>query len=769
GDLKRTLTGVIAATVVLGTAIPMAFADSTYGPYSDTSGNQYATAINVMSNAGVVHGYQGGLYKPGQDLSRGQAVAYVYNILVNEGLITKHYTEKVQPYQDEDNFFRNQINDMYLYGYLNNLDLGNGSFGVYWQTPKPWLAALLCNVAGVQYDPSKPWDALNKARAAGWFDNTNDKTALGDTDDNGSKYYISRAEFAQVLENFYKAQFPNSKVLAGQVTNLAVQAKNDTIAVGQADQLSVTGSDLSGNTQNVDLSNVTFSVSPSDTGFVNSAGNFTATAPGTYTITATDGALTATTKVTVYGQPASLDVAAGSDLVADGASKATVTVKVLDSNGAVVQNYNGPVTLASANTSEVTVENNGQVNAVNGVATFTVDATGAAKAGDKITLTAGVPGQSNVSGTGSVTIDAATATSFKVGFWSGYPQGLAVNNGNPQTALQAQVLDQAGNPLTNVNTYVTATVSGPATFPNGSTTEQVWIGAGTSMPIIIQGKQGQSGNIVVTLSGAGFQNASFTVPAYIQTASASISASSSSSTVAVGAANAATVTVKVLDANGNLAVGENGTVTVSGLPNNVSLANFSVANGIGTGTLTNNGYVGSATLTFTYQNGGETFTTTLPVSFTQGAATQIVPVNVANNVYAAAGSTQTVTFQLEDAGGNPVNVAGDTFTLTPSGGATLSATSATTDANGQFSVNVTLPSQAPATAGLTVAPSGSTTGISNTTVNFNVQYGWNLANNVLGNVYDTGANNGQGAAEALTALNGTQLKAGDVVYGNVYG
>ncbi|MCL6547941.1 MAG: Ig-like domain-containing protein [Alicyclobacillus sp.] len=785
--MKRTLTGVIAATVVLGTAIPMAFADSTYGPYSDTSGNQYATAINVMSNAGVVHGYADGTYDPTGDLSRGQAIAYVYNILNNEGLITKHYTEKVQPYSDENNYFRNQINDMYLYGYLNNLDLGNGAIGQNWTTPKPWLAQLLCNVAGVSYDPSKPWDALNKARAAGWFDNTNDKTALGDTDKNGSKYYISRAEFAQVLENFYKAQFPNSKVLAGQVTDLSVSAKSNTVQVGQADQLSVTGTDLSGNTQNVDLSKVTFTVSPSDTGFVNSAGNFTATAPGTYTITATDGALTASTKVTVYGQPASLSMSAAGDLVADQANSSTmVTVKVLDANGNVVTNYNGPVTLASNNTNDAsigstTATTSQTVNAVNGVATFTVYSLPASQAGDSATLTASIPG-TNVTGTGSVKVDAPVATSFSIGYAQNQPNGLAVNFSNSQTAIQVTVKDQAGNKMPNYNGWATVSISGPATLLGSSTTsENVWIAGGVSNPIYIAGKQGVTGTVVVTVSAPGLSDGSFQIPAYNQTGVASLVATVDTSVI--GSGGYATVTVKELDSNGNLAViksdgnANNNPIQVSqdSGSSNVIITNAKAASGqtpTGVNSVTlsrgqatfyvyNNGYVGSANLKLS----DGLLSTVVPLTFTTGTATKIVP--LVDGVYASPGSTVTETFQLEDPANKAVAVAGKTFNVSATGnGVSLSSTTGTTDANGRFTVQITLPSNASADYTVSASPVDQASGISGATATIHTRNLSDLATSVTGYVYYNGQNQPFSGIQSLVP-NG--LPAGDSVYLDAWG
>lgn len=792
--MKRSLTGIIAATMVLGTAIPAAFADASSSTTpNDISGNQYATAIGVLVNMGtqgdatnpeVLNLYSDGSFRPDLGVSRGQFIAYVYNVLKDQQVITKDYNQDTQPYVDENNFFRNQINDMYLYGFLNNLDLGNGAIGQNYKTPAWWAAQLLCNVAGISYDSSKPYDALNQARAQGWFDNTPDKSA-------NPNYYLSRGEMAQVLFNFYKQQYPDA--FTGVVASATLAAANATTSAGVKDQLTVSATDVSGKA--VDLTSghtVTYTVTGSNASdaAVTSAGNFVAASGGKYTVVATvDGVQTAPITINVYGQPAGLTVSANKDLVAgDGVSNATVTVNVNDSNGNVVTNYNGPVTLTSSNGTDASVGSNTTatlsqtVNAVNGVATFSVYALGGATAGDAPTLTASVTSTSGtITGSTAEKVDAPVASSFSVGYAPNMPNGLAVNGYSPQTAVQITALDQAGNKISSFAGSATVSISGPATLLGGSATSMTaYFSNGQSNSIYLLGKQGVTGNVVVTVSATGLNNTTFTVPAYVQTAATSLSATASANSVTSGGQT--TLTIKELDANGNLAVlsasgngtQNNDTITLSDDSGSGKIAFYAadgktllagnqiqLTNGQATVVVQNNGFIGTANVKLA----GSLLNTAVPLAFTNGSATQAVPVST--GVYAAPGSTQTVTFQLEDGANNPVKVAGDTFSLvaldeTTSLSNVLSSTTATSDANGKFSVTVTLPSN---NVGdhfyVTATGTGNNVGV-NGKATYITEAPGGLAASVTGNVYNV-------QTGTTTKAGSTTLTAGDIVDLDVYG
>ena len=285
--MKRTLKSVVAASIVLGTVVPSVFAanSSTDGMPTDISGNQFAPAIELMLEKGVMINFTGNQFQPDQPATRGQFIAYIYNILNNEGVITQNYTGS-NPYSDEDVNFQKQINDMYLFGYLDGLSFttkkGADAIGEYWKAPVPWISELLCNVAGVSYDNTKPWSAYVAAVGQGWFANTgysNGKMPANAYSSSG--YYMTRAEMAQLLENFYASQYPNS--INGVPVNLTLSAANASVAQGTSDQLTLSGTDINGKAATLDPSQVTYSVygdtsANQNDGFVNNSGVFTATA-----------------------------------------------------------------------------------------------------------------------------------------------------------------------------------------------------------------------------------------------------------------------------------------------------------------------------------------------------------------------------------------------------------------------------------------------------------------------------------------------------------
>lgn len=778
--MKRTLKSVVAATIVLGTVVPSVFAanSNTNGAPTDITGDQFAPAIGLMINDGVMINYSGNTFKPTSTASRGQAIAYLYNILSNEGVITQDYTG-ANPFFDEDNFFQKQINDMYLFGYLDGLDFsdksGNDVIGEYWTTPVTWLSQLLCNVAGVAYDNTKAWDAYKVAVAQGWFANSGYADgSMPKTGPSGNGYYIQRDQLAQVLENFYASQYPSSTFIKGAPVSLKVSAATATVGQGSSDQLTVSGTDLFGNAATIDPSMVTYSVygdssSNANSGFINSNGLFTATASGNYTVTATYGtAIAASATVSVFGGPTAI-VVKGGNLVADGSfnDSTQVTATLVDGSGSTVTNYNGPVTLTLNSAADGSFSSSSSVltttvNAVNGVATVTVYNGTAPVAGDTLTVTATEYNNSSISGTASISVAAQSATSLGVNYASGQPNGLAVNTTSAPTAIVVTALDQAGKLINTYNNWATLTISGPGTFAStGTATQTVWLGAGTTSNITINGKQGVTGSVVVTATAPGLGTQTFTIPAYVQTGVATLVATPSKTTVGADGTDSTTITVKALDSNGNLMLSDNNPLSIS--DNNVSSGalTYTAASGYTAGhlnngeyqfTVTDHGYKGADTVTVT--DASDSLSASDGLTFTSGVASKVAA--VASSVYGAAGATVPLTFQVEDAGGNAIAQAGDVFNLSATTGGTLSATSATTDANGQFTVNVTLPSTGSVV--VTAAPTSteSSAGLSGSgTETISVENGANLATSVTSDVYSGG--------------NTYTVNAGVPVYLDVYG
>lgn len=81
--MKKVLSLVLALSLVLGT-IPMAFAAS----YPDVAGESYEDAVNVLSDLGVVNGYEDGTYKPEKIVTRAEMAVLVVNALGLENYVT---------------------------------------------------------------------------------------------------------------------------------------------------------------------------------------------------------------------------------------------------------------------------------------------------------------------------------------------------------------------------------------------------------------------------------------------------------------------------------------------------------------------------------------------------------------------------------------------------------------------------------------------------------------------------------------------------------
>lgn len=81
--MKRTLSGIAAAALVLGTMAPAAFAaTSSTMAYTDLGSYSWAaSAINSLTLKGDIHGFADGQYRPASHVTRGQFLAYFMNTM----------------------------------------------------------------------------------------------------------------------------------------------------------------------------------------------------------------------------------------------------------------------------------------------------------------------------------------------------------------------------------------------------------------------------------------------------------------------------------------------------------------------------------------------------------------------------------------------------------------------------------------------------------------------------------------------------------------
>ncbi|SKA94295.1 S-layer homology domain-containing protein [Sporosarcina newyorkensis] len=78
---RKFVVGAASAALVASAVAPVAFA----ADFSDTKGNTHEEAINALSEAGVIKGYEDGTFKPNKTLTRSDVVKLMGKWLVSEG------------------------------------------------------------------------------------------------------------------------------------------------------------------------------------------------------------------------------------------------------------------------------------------------------------------------------------------------------------------------------------------------------------------------------------------------------------------------------------------------------------------------------------------------------------------------------------------------------------------------------------------------------------------------------------------------------------
>jgi hypothetical protein len=549
-------------------------------------------------------------------------------------------------------------------------------------------------------------------------------------------------------------------VVAGSVA--ITGAPTDGIAVGQKQTLGFTD-----NGKAV-TSGVTWSVD-GDGAIVDQNGHFVASAPGTYTVTASYGGKKATAKVIVYGQAAGIKLSAASaNLIANGQSTETITATVVDANGNKVSNFNGTFDVIGAGNSvldavsgvtAIPLTNYGLIEGgtangnkmtftiTNGVGTITLSTanpgTNKPAPGTSDTIIASnlvsTNGQgvaSNVS-YGSVTVNYVAQTASRLGLKiaSDQPSNMSVNGANPSINLDLQLQDATGAKVSTASGYVTLTLTGPGSFSPTSTqkTETLWVANGENSSVTVYGQQGVPGTIQVTATADGYQSASVTIPAVITTSPAALKVTQTDGTETATGKAFTLYTVSLVDSNGNV-VDDNSdviTITDDASVNGGTISYKAVTNGQPSGALSNyklsHGVLqfavetttaGSKPVTLKFSDGNG-FTASATYNYKIGAAHHVASISTSPAQYVKAGQSVTWSVKMKDVDGNTVKTAGIpvTFTLSsnnvnaafPNGNVTGTYT-VNTDSNGVATVTVTVPSTASAGTFALSASYGSTNG-----------------------------------------------------------
>jgi uncharacterized repeat protein (TIGR03803 family) len=388
---------------------------------------------------------------------------------------------------------------------------------------------------------------------------------------------------------------------------------------------------------------------------------------GTYTIKATDGALTSATSssFTVSAAAASklafaqqpTNVTAGSTI------SPSVTVQIEDASGNVVTGNTSSVTLSIAS-GPGTLGGTLTVAAVAGVATFnnlSITTAGAytIKAAD---------GSLTTATSSSFTVSAAAAS--KLAFAQQPTNAAAGATISP--AVTVDVEDQYGNIVTGNTSNVTLSLaSGPGTL-GGTLTVAAVAGVATFSNLSIT----TAGAYTIKAADGALTTAtssSFTISA---AAASKLAFAQQPTNVTSGGTITPAVTVDIEDQYGNIVTGNTSSVTLS------------VASGPGTlaGTLTVAAVAGVATFnnlsiatvgSYTLKAADGALTTATSSSFTvsAAAASKLAFAQQPTNVTAGSTISPSVTVQIEDASGNVVTSNTSSVTLSiASGPGTLGGT-----------------------------------------------------------------------------------------------
>jgi hypothetical protein len=462
-----------------------------------------------------------------------------------------------------------------------------------------------------------------------------------------------------------------------------------TAGVALSPAITVAVQDGSGNVVTADGSNVTLTLSSGS--FSNGSttvtvaavsgvatfSSLTINAAGSYTLTASDGMLTAATSGSFTINPAAASQTAFQSIPATGtagvALSPSVKVAVLDVFGNVVTGNTSTVTLSIATGPGVFAAGSTlSVAAVNGVATFSNLKLNTAGA---YTLKA-ADGTLTVPTSGSFTINPAAAS--RTAFQSIPATGTAGTV--LPSAVKVAVLDAFGNVVTSDTSTVTLSVStGPGVFAAGSTLSVAAVSgiatfnnlklktAGTYTLKAIDGSLTAPTSGTITINPAAASKL-----AYSRQPPASGTA---------GVALSPAIKVVVQDQFGNLVTGNNSTVTLtlsSGtFSNGATTVSVAASGGVATFSSLIVNTVGSYTLAAS--NGTLTSATSATFAIAPAPASQLVFQSVPTTGSVGVLLATAITVAVEDAFGNVAT--GDTSTVSLSvasgpgdftGGSTLS-------------------------------------------------------------------------------------------------
>ncbi len=457
-------------------------------------------------------------------------------------------------------------------------------------------------------------------------------------------------------------------VSAAAASKLAygVQPSNVTAGVADSPSIVVDVEDQFGNIVTTDSSNVTLSVA---TGPGSASGTLTVAAvngvatfsnvkintAGSYTLTASDGALTTATSSSFAVNPAAASKLAysvqPSNVTAGVADSPSIVVDVEDQFGNIVTGNSSNVTLSVA-TGPGSASGTLTVAAVNGVATFSnvkINTAGS------YTLTAS-DGALTTATSSSFAVNPAAASKLA---YSVQPSNVTAGVAD-SPSIVVDVEDQFGNIVTGNSSNVTlAVASGP-----GSASGTLTVAASSGVATFSNVKLNTAGNYTLTASDGALTTAtssSFTVSA---AAASKLAYSVQPSNVTAGVADSPSIVVDVEDQFGNIVTTDSSNVTlaVATGPGSAS-GTLTVAASGGIATFSNVKINTAGSYTLTASDGALTTATSSSFTVSAAAASKLAYGVQPSNVTAGVADSPSIVVDVEDQFGNIVTTDSSNVTL----------------------------------------------------------------------------------------------------------
>ncbi|WP_447776307.1 Ig-like domain-containing protein [Pseudomonas chlororaphis] len=403
----------------------------------------------------------------------------------------------------------------------------------------------------------------------------------------------------------------------------------------------------------------------------------TSTTAGTSVVTATVGSSTQSVNSTFIAHAGSAEIGSGAlvmttdNQLADGMAQNVVQATITDANGNLVPNQ---VVTFSVESGKAALTSSTATTNASGVASMTLTSTQAGSS----TLKASINGSERTVDTTFVA-DAGTAE-IAAGSLIVLADGANANN-TDTNSVQVTVTDANGNPVPNAEVKFTATNG--ATIPGTATT-------------------GADGKVSVTLTSttAGTSVVTATVGSSTQSVNSTFIAHAGSAEIGSGALVMTTdnqladgmaqnvVQATITDANGNLVPNQVVTFSVeSGKAALTSSTATTNASGVASMTLTST-QAGSSTLKASINGSERTVDTTFVADVGTAEIASGALVMTTDKQPANGRAQNVVQVTVTDANGNLVPAQAVTFSV-ESGGAKLTATTATTNASGVASMTLT--------------------------------------------------------------------------------